>query len=485
MLRSTWGILCPVGTFPVSHTALARKYRPRRFDEVSTQEHVSETLRRAVRAGRVGHAYLFCGPRGVGKTTLARVLAMSLNCARRSDDGEPCGSCESCQRIWGGTTALDVVEIDAASNRGVDDARDLRERAMYAPSEDGRYKVYIVDEAHMLTREAWNALLKILEEPPPRVTFIFATTEPQKIEQSAAPILSRCQRFDFRRLGVAEIVRRLEEILGREGSVAGPEALRVIARKADGGMRDALSILDQVLALSEGDVTAEVVRKVLGVVDEDRYLRVIDLIADWDRAGLFRVIEELLDEGYDLVEFYGGMIDALRTLIRLRVGEDAGDLLPERLEDWRERASRFEPADLVRMLGMAVELESGGSLRRSAQPRVLLELLLLRFSYLDRTVEVRELLGALGGVPRPEAEAQVPRAGSPSGPAVRRGSAPPPKPSETRAREGLRAAWQAKPDEAGGRVTEEEARQGRLHDLLEREPGLVQAVEELDLELLD
>src|SRR5213078_3454958 len=204
--------------------ALARKYRPKRFSDLIVQDHVAAALRGAVAQSRVAHGYLFAGPRGVGKTTAARILAMALNCERRAAAGEPCGQCDSCRRIWTGAANLDVVELDAASNRGVDDARDLRERAMYAASTEAGSKVYIVDEAHMLTREAWNALLKILEEPPPRVVFVFATTEPQKIAQAAAPVLSRVQRFDLKRIGAADIRARLERVLREEHVEADADA---------------------------------------------------------------------------------------------------------------------------------------------------------------------------------------------------------------------------------------------------------------------
>ncbi|HKW48207.1 MAG TPA: DNA polymerase III subunit gamma/tau, partial [Gemmatimonadaceae bacterium] len=337
--------------------ALARKYRPKRFSDVAVQSHVSATLKGAIARGRVAHGYLLCGPRGVGKTTLARVLAMALNCEHRGEDGEPCGICVSCERIWSGASSLDVVEIDAASNRGVDDARELRERAMYAPSGDERYKVYIVDEAHMLTREAWNALLKILEEPPPRVVFVFATTEPQKIAQSAAPVLSRLQRFDFKRIGPGEIKDRLVTVLANESIDAEPQALAMIARAADGSMRDALSLTDQALAMGDGRVTAERVRDALGLVPEDEFLGLLDLILDRRAGDVFTFVGRLADSGIDFGLFLSGLADMLRAQLAILLGGDLTEL-PERVrEQLVERRSRWSAPDLLRMLSAIGELE--------------------------------------------------------------------------------------------------------------------------------
>src|SRR5947208_2880315 len=398
--------------------ALARKYRPKRFSDVAVQSHVSTTLKGAIARGRVAHGYLLCGPRGVGRTRLARVLALALSCERRGDpalDGEPCGECASCRRIWSGSASLDVVEIDAASNRGVDDARELRERAMYAPSGDTSYKVYIVDEAHMLTREAWNALLKILEEPPPRVVFVFATTEPQKIAQSAAPVLSRLHRFDFKRIGPAEIKERLLSVLTSEAIAAEPQALSMIARAADGSMRDALSLADQVLAMGDGRVTADRVRDALGLVPEDEYLGILDLIAARRAADVFTVVARLAEGGVDFSIFLAGLGDIMRAQLAVNLGGKAVDV-SERARDALETGrDRFTSSDLLRMLSALGELEP--RFRKSGQQQLLLETLLVRFALLDRSVEIEDLLRGLS-----EDGGEMP---------TRRASRPTPRPTES------------------------------------------------------
>jgi DNA polymerase-3 subunit gamma/tau len=375
--------------------SLARKYRPKSFADVAVQTHVSNTLRGAIARGRVAHGYLLCGPRGTGKTTLARVLAMALNCEQRGESGEPCGKCQSCTRIWSGSSSLDVVEIDAASNRGVDDARELRERAMYAPSGETRWKVYIIDEAHMLTREAWNALLKILEEPPPRVVFVFATTEPQKIAQTAAPVLSRVQRFDLKRISSSEIRTRLANVLASENVEADTDALTMIGRAADGSMRDALSLTDQVLAFHDGRLTTSAVRDALGLVAEEEHLAILDLVAERRAGDVFGAVARLVEEGIDLGLFLSGFGDMVRAQLAVELGGDPGDMSERTRAHLAERRGRLSSGDLLRMLSALGELEP--RFRRSTQQQLLLETALVRFALLDRTVAIEDVLKGIGG----------------------------------------------------------------------------------------
>src|SRR5688500_2856274 len=471
---------------PPMALALARKYRPRKFAEVAVQSHVSNTLRGAIARGRVAHGYLLCGPRGVGKTTLARVLAMALNCEARSPDGEPCGQCLSCTRIWAGSSSLDVVEIDAASNRGVDDARELRERAMYAPSGDESYKVYIVDEAHMLTREAWNALLKILEEPPPRVVFVFATTEPQKIAQAAAPVLSRLQRFDLKRIGQGEISERLRHVLSSEGIEGSPEAVAMIARAADGSMRDALSFADQVVAVSDSGITADSVREALGLVAEDEYIAVLDLIAEKRAADVFPTVQRLAEAGIDFGVFLSGLADVLRAQLAVALGGEAPAVAARTREALAKHSRTFAPGDLLRMLGALSEMEP--RFRKSGQQQLLVEMLLVRFALIDRSVRIEELLDEIrgGGAAAPPSR-PAPGAAPAKTPPPRSAAAASPAPQAQMERTAaINPAVEAGFLEAGkGRMTNESVTQQRLASLRQKDPVLGATIDALDLELID
>jgi DNA polymerase-3 subunit gamma/tau len=367
------------------YTVLARRYRPARFEDCVGQEHVAQAITNAIDSQRVAHAYLFCGSRGVGKTSMARIFAKALNC-EKGPTGQPCGVCESCQSITAGSD-LDVVEIDGASNRGIEEIRELRAGVAYRPSRS-RFKIYIIDEVHMLTKEAFNALLKTLEEPPGHVKFVFATTEPQKIPIT---ILSRCQRYDFAGIGLEQIRHRLAEIVAAEGMTADDEALEIVARRARGSMRDSQSLLDQVLAYAAGHLTAEVVHRLLGTAGEERVLSLGQAIFQHDAAQSLRIVDQAVGEGIQLGEWVDQMLDFFRDLLVLTV-DPAASLLSMAERNRLELARLIEGRSTERIMEMMDILASSRQrLRGSPFGRTIVEMTVVRLCRLDQFLSLSVL----------------------------------------------------------------------------------------------
>ena len=358
----------------MAYVALYRKWRPSSFDEVKGQDAVVTTLKNQIRSGRIGHAYLFCGSRGTGKTSVAKILAKAVNCENPTD-GCACGICNSCRNIEEGSST-NVIEIDAASNNGVDNVREIRDEVAYRPAE-GKYRVYIIDEVHMLSAGAFNALLKTLEEPPEYVIFILATTEPHKIP---ATILSRCQRYDFHRITPADMVKRLKELMAGEGIEAEEKALKYIARKADGAMRDAISLFDQsVSSLNGKKLGYEDALKALGTVDSEILSRFLQAILLDDTTGALSVIEEVRTEGRELGQFVQDFIWYLRNLLLLMTADAPADLLEMSEEDWLRLSSESQmtkPEELMVLIRLFSSLYN--DMRGAADKRVLLEVAAIR-----------------------------------------------------------------------------------------------------------
>ena len=374
----------------MSYLVLARKWRPQTFRDLIGQEHVSQTLQNAIDSGRIAHAFLFTGARGVGKTSSARILAKALNCEQGTST-EPCNSCSTCTEITAGTS-VDVFEIDGASNTSVDDIRELRENVKYLPSRS-RYKIFIIDEVHMLSTSAFNALLKTLEEPPPHVKFIFATTEPHKLPIT---ILSRCQRFDFKRIPLPKIVDRLRFIVDQEQVGISDGALSMIARKGDGSMRDSLSTLDQVLAFCGEQVKDDDVVALLGVVDRRLLQDAIRSIFARDCRGVLDIVRQVDGFGYSMRHFGQELIDQFRTLVILKAVGDAAELAelsPGELAELRELSGGVALDDLQRHLTLLLRADT--EMAQSSFPRLVLEMVLLKMAHLVPVIPVDEILARL------------------------------------------------------------------------------------------
>jgi DNA polymerase-3 subunit gamma/tau len=439
----------------MSYEVLARKWRPLTFDDVVGQEHISRTLKMAVESNRISHAYLFSGPRGCGKTSTARILARVINC-EKVKDGNPCNKCDSCLAVLKGTH-LDVMEIDGASHTGVESVRELQESIGFTPSQ-GKNKVYVIDEVHMLSTHAFNALLKTLEEPPAHVYFIFATTAPQKIPDT---IKSRCQRHHFKRLENAEIAGRLEFICKQEKVKFEPDALRLLARKADGSMRDGTSLLDQCVTASGGNVTAQAVRGILGLIDQEKVLALVDAIASGDATAPLKLLDGAINEGVDLNDLLSALLEGYRDLMILSVPGDLSSLLfrsKGEVDHLRGSLKSYELADLVTIVERLCN--ASARLKQATDPRIYFESVVVDLTLLDRQTDVRTLISRLenpGGGPGNRAEGAKTRSASsaPAGGGAKAGSAhlplanaPAPSLGEVPARPGRAPAEQTSTERA-------------------------------------
>lgn len=358
----------------MSYTALYRKFRPSRFEDVKGQEHIVTTLQNQIKADRIGHAYLFCGTRGTGKTSVAKIFARAVNC-EHPIEGSPCGECASCKALAAGA-GMNVIEIDAASNNGVDNIREIVDEVSYSPAE-GKFKVYIIDEVHMLSIGAFNALLKTLEEPPSYVIFILATTEVHKIPIT---ILSRCQRYDFRRITIDTITQRLRELMEEEKITVEEKALRYVAKTADGSMRDALSLLDQCIAFHFGqELTYDKVLNVLGAVDTEVFSRLLRYVVDQDVTGCIGLLEEIVMQGRELTQFVTDFTWYLRNLLLLKSSDDIEDVIDmssDNLARLKEEAQMLEVESIMRYIRIFSELS--GQIKYASQKRILVEIALIK-----------------------------------------------------------------------------------------------------------
>lgn len=375
----------------MSYIVLARKYRPGTFKEIYSQDHITQVLSNAIKMNRIAHAFLFTGPRGVGKTSMARILAKSLNCQNGPTD-EPCGTCNNCMEITS-SSSPDVIEIDGASNTGVDDVRELQKELFYVPTKS-KYKIYIIDEVHMLSKNAFNALLKTLEEPPENVVFIFATTEPQKVLPT---IISRCQRFDFRRIPIEDITTHLKEIAQIEQIEIDEESLYLIARKSDGGMRDALSLLDQVLSFADGPIKINLVQEVLSELPLITFANVTEAILNHDAVKLMQLYQDVVNQGVDLGEFLNSFIEFMRHLLMLKIGMPLKGIVAEDLQLLKSLTEASNTNNLMYMMSLLIQLKQDTKI--SSHSSIMIEVVLLKMTRLDEMEDLDRILTKIANMP--------------------------------------------------------------------------------------